>query len=144
MNSLGKFWALSDDKRKMLLGSAWRISWARLQIRIVPFQRIAESLEMPANGRHAVLAGASRDHASAVKWSTAILAARLPWCRNCLAQAVAAKRYLNRCGAASTLYLGVTTEAAAADLEAHAWLESDGQILTGESDDEYQVIYSQS
>ena len=125
----------------MLLGSAWRLSWARLQTKTIPFRWIAKSLETSENGRRAKPSRRPVDHAAAVKWSTRVLSARLPWCRNCLAQAVAAKRYLNRRGIASTLYLGV--EPSADDLDAHAWLESGGQILTGASATDYEIIYSQ-
>ena len=128
----------------MLWGSAWRLSWARFQTKVIPFRRIAKSLEMPENRKRTNRSRRPVDHAAAVQWSTNVLSARLPWCRNCLAQAVAGKRYLNRRGIASTLYLGVTTDPGADDLDAHAWLESNGQIVTGQSATDYKVIYSQS
>lgn len=142
--NLTKLRALSARERRILLGSVWRIARARLETRFVPFRRIAGALEMPPDSERGDSPADSIGHAAAVKWSTQILSSKLPWCGNCLAQAVAAKRYLNRRGIPSTLYLGVTTEPGSRELAAHAWLESGGQILTGESTMDYKVIYSQS
>jgi len=144
MSSLEKLRKLASYERRILLGSAWRLSWARLQTKVIPFRRIVKSLETSDNGRSSQPSRPSVDHAAAVKWATSVLSAKLPWCRNCLAQAIAAKRYLNRQGIASTLYLGVTTEPGANELDAHAWLECGNQILTGESATDYKIIYSQS
>jgi hypothetical protein len=148
VGALGKFLGLERRKRRVLVGSALGVTRARLETRVIPFRRIAQSLAL-GDENERVGRETSFDQLEAVRWSTAVLSVRLPWCRNCLAQAVAAKRYLNRKGIPSTLFLGVTTEAPQTGgnleaIEAHAWIECDGRVLTGESDTEFQIIYSQS
>lgn len=148
MSALGKFLALGRRKRRMLIESALGVTWARAETRVIPFRRIARSLAL-ANKCERVGREACLNQLEAVKWSTAALSARLPWCRNCLAQAIAAKRYLNRKGIPSTLFLGVSTEASQSGgdieaIEAHAWIECDGRVVTGNTDTKFHIIYSQS
>lgn len=148
MGSVGKFLVLESWKQRALVESAIGVTWARLETKVIPFRRIVRSLAL-GNEDSRVDWEKSFNQLDAVRWSTAVLSARLPWCRNCLAQAVAAKRYLNRKGIPSTLFLGVATEAPQSrrnleTIEAHAWIECDGRILTGESGTKFQIIYSQS
>lgn len=63
-----------------------------------------------------------------------------PWTSNCLAQALAANRMLQRRRLSSTLYLGVA-KPAAHPLAAHAWLCCGEQFVTGEPGwQRYQVL----
>lgn len=124
--------------------SAWRLSWARLQTRVTPFRKLATSLGKARGGRRRDPGPKYPDPVAAVRWSTTVLAARLPWCRNCLAQAVAAKRFLDREGVRNTLHLGVAVEPESGHLAAHAWLEADGRVLLGDSAESFEIIYSQS
>jgi hypothetical protein len=147
LGALQKFLALGSRKQHVLVRTAIAVTWARVETQVVPFRRIAQSLEHAEfdnpTGRDGTF-----DEVEAVGWSIGVLADRLPWCGNCLAQAVATKRYLNRLSIPSTLFLGVTTSAPQTGdlsaIEAHAWIECGGQILTGQTDDEYKIVYSQS
>jgi hypothetical protein len=65
-----------------------------------------------------------------VAWAVQMMSRCTPWDSNCLAQAIAAKRMLQRRKISSTLYLGVARKDAAA-LEAHAWLRSGTVVVTG-------------
>ena len=58
------------------------------------------------------------------------MAARVPWRSSCLVQALAAKRWLSAKGHSSSLYLGVR-KLPAENVEAHAWLMCDGEVVTG-------------
>jgi hypothetical protein len=61
------------------------------------------------------------------------LARYFPWDAKCLAQAVAGKWMLRRRGLPSTLYLGVErVHEGEKWLEAHAWLRSGTDFVTGE------------
>ncbi len=58
------------------------------------------------------------------------VAARLPWRADCLVQALAAERWLEREGIATKLILGVPRDKRPA-FEAHAWLTAGDRIVTG-------------
>lgn len=58
------------------------------------------------------------------------VAARLPWRADCLVQALAARRWLDRGGVATTLTFGVPRNKPA-EFEAHAWLSVGAEIVTG-------------
>lgn len=58
------------------------------------------------------------------------VAARLPWRADCLVQALAASRWLDRLGIPTTLTLGVRKDMPT-DFEAHAWLTANNHIVTG-------------
>jgi len=73
-------------------------------------------------------------HASAIAARVAFaiprVAARLPWRSDCFIQAMAAQRWLQRKGIASTLTIGTRKDQQGA-FQAHAWLICDEQIITG-------------
>lgn len=66
-----------------------------------------------------------------VQQATAVMSKYTPWESKCLVQALAAKKYLQRMGIESTLYLG-TAKQKEGSLEAHAWLRSGSMYVTGE------------
>ncbi|MFO7856327.1 MAG: lasso peptide biosynthesis B2 protein [Paracoccaceae bacterium] len=57
------------------------------------------------------------------------LSRRMPWRSDCLVQALAARLWLDALGAHSELRLGAWREDDA--VAAHAWLLSDGEVVTG-------------
>jgi len=67
-----------------------------------------------------------------VRYIVALAANAVPWSSVCLPNAVAARRMLARRGIGSTMHLGVGFHEGQA-LHAHAWLEADGIIVTGEN-----------
>ena len=58
------------------------------------------------------------------------VARRLPWRADCLVQALAGEHWLRSRGVAAQVVIGVRKEGPAS-LDAHAWLEAGGQIVTG-------------
>jgi hypothetical protein len=61
------------------------------------------------------------------------LGVRLPCARNCLVQALVADAMLRRNGLAAALRIGVLRTDGSA-MEAHAWVECDGEIVVGAID----------
>lgn len=57
-------------------------------------------------------------------------AARVPWRSDCLVQALAARRWLERRGIGSRLRIGVRKDQSAS-LAAHAWLRAGDRIVVG-------------
>lgn len=58
------------------------------------------------------------------------IAQRLPWRADCLVQALAGERWLRRRGVTAQIIIGVNKDGLA-PLDAHAWLEAGGRIVTG-------------
>jgi len=67
------------------------------------------------------------------------VAVRLPWRADCLVQALAAKRWLQRHDVATTLTFGVPRDKPA-DFEAHAWLTAGDRIVTGGDISDYVAL----
>ncbi len=125
-----KFWSLSRRERRLLPEALFWLSLARLALLAVPFRYIA-----PYLGRHMDETSQELDPRQAslarqIGWAVQVMAWRTPWESACLTQAMAAKVMLRRRHIASTLYLGVSKDAAGA-FEAHAWVRSGAWVLTG-------------
>ena len=58
------------------------------------------------------------------------IAQRVPWRADCLVQALAGERWLRAHGIAAQIVIGVRKNGAA-PLDAHAWLEAGGRVVTG-------------
>lgn len=55
---------------------------------------------------------------------------RVPWRADCLVQALAGERWLRRRGIAAQIIIGVKKDAKV-PIDAHAWLDVGGQVVTG-------------
>lgn len=58
------------------------------------------------------------------------MAARVPWRSDCLVQALAAQRWLERQGIGSTIHIGVRSDGDRS-LDAHAWLTAGDRVVVG-------------
>lgn len=81
----------------------------------------------------------SRARVEQVAYVIPRIAARLPWRADCLVQALAAQRWLRRCGIASQITIGVdrTPEG---EFAAHAWLTQAGRVVTGGEISRYRIL----
>ena len=68
-----------------------------------------------------------------LSWAIGAAAARIPWRSDCLLQAMAADRWLRRCGMQSEFFVGVAKDAGG-KLKAHAWLRCGDAMVTGADD----------
>jgi hypothetical protein len=68
-----------------------------------------------------------------LSWAIGAAAARVPWRSDCLLQAMAADRWLRRCGMQPEFFVGVAKDPGG-QLEAHAWLRCGGAMVTGADD----------
>ncbi len=89
-------------------------------------------------------AGESRELALMVAQAIARASGRMPWRSTCLVQALAAQWMLSRRKHEARLRLGVARNGRA-NLDAHAWLESAGVLVTGGPEGHvarYAVLFS--
>ena len=140
-----RFLSLSNRRRWLLLEASLWLGLARAAVLTLPLRRIMAALGQrptmielsppPTN-----LSEIQQGEIQQVTWAIRLISRRTPWQSNCLAQALAGQIMLRRRRIVSMLYLGVMKEADNG-LVAHAWLRSNGCIVTGDGQlEKYAVV----
>ena len=128
MEVLSKFIQLPSADRRLLVGSVLLMAAVRLGLWLLPFQllrRLLAKLEQ-TNLRMQPRSPATVDR---IVWSVKTASRYVP-AATCLTQALTAKTLLTKSGHPSDLRIGVA-KVDGDQLEAHAWVESQGKILIG-------------
>jgi hypothetical protein len=120
-----RFRALDYGDRRLIVEAVVLLGAVQAGFRILPFATLLHVLSAAKR-----LPG-SRRAPSRIGWAVAA-AARLVPGRTCLSDALAADLMFRRRGYQSRLHLGVKRRDGAGPPEAHAWVELDGAIVTGE------------
>lgn len=115
---------------RYLICAIKELGLARFRLAVQPTPHILQRLEndQASPSRHT-------GHALDLKrlsWAIDSAALHVPWRSDCLIQVVAARRWLDRHGIASRLYIGVRPPKGN-ELQAHAWLRCNDTII-GKSD----------
>ena len=137
---LHTFLRLKISDRLLLLEALVWLAVARFVVLTVPMRRIR-----PYLGRHLLESKSTETaetlhHARCISWAVRTMNRYTPWTSNCLPQAIAAKRMLQRRKIASTLYLGFNKQDAN-DFEGHAWLRCGPLYVTGgQNRDDFVVL----
>lgn len=118
--ALGLSWRERFDAARAL----WWLLWAHACVRLLPWRRVRQLVGAvrPARARRALSVGAC---AKAIARAAVLFPPA-----QCLARAIAAECLLRRAGRDAELRLGVGFDEAHA-FQAHAWLVSDGVVVTG-------------
>lgn len=125
MHSIRKFLGLSGADRRLLLQAFARLllASARLRLHSAAWLRaFLQPEDLPAS-RHASL------DPQRIAWAVDIAGRYVPGC-TCLVSAIVAQRMMARLGYPAAVRLGVARDCES-PLKAHAWLESNGQVLLG-------------
>lgn len=123
-----------------LLVAAAALLRARFRFARVPVRHLVEELTAGSSS----VAQAALDPAEAARvrrlaWAIAVAAAHVPWRSDCLIQAIAAAKLLERTGLPSHFYLGVS-KGPDGELLAHAWLRSGETIVNGGSVEGFSIL----
>ncbi len=124
---LRKWWGLGARARGQALGAAVWLLIACGALRLIPYATVRRLVPRVPRSRRALMTAGECE--VALRRGATVLPRS-----SCLARAVAAACLLRRSGRASVLSIGVGftgTHAAGRDLQAHAWLESDGTLVVG-------------
>ena len=119
------------DKALVFEALAW-LGWMRLAVLALPFKTV--STWLGREGQTTPVEALDPQQAQfAVRVARAIhrIQPFTPWDSNCLAQALTARKMLQRRGIPCTTYLGAAIQADRSGLVAHAWLRCGPWILTG-------------
>lgn len=118
--------ALSPHERRCLLRAAIVVPTVRLALLVLPFRWVRERVDVQELGPQPPRRIPARHWA----WAVRVVALRIPGA-SCLTQALALHWLLARAGQSARIHLGVAKHVGGG-FEAHAWLESGGEILIGD------------
>lgn len=129
MKRLHSFIHLPATRRSLLIRAALLLWATRLGLWLLPFQTLRRLLARFALGptRVSDTDGCSR---ASVVWAVETAARHMPLGNTCLTQALAAQVLLARRGYPALLRIGVV-KGDKENLQAHAWVESGGEVVIG-------------
>jgi hypothetical protein len=127
-------------KAYLLFSEAWfLLALARSLLLFLPFKKIVPVLGH-VNGGNASLNKSDREIFAMFCLSIKRASRYSPWRTKCFEQAIAAKMMLKRRRIVCTIFFGVYQNIDDSKLNAHAWLESNGVIITGGGNLEHYTI----
>ena len=132
MPSPRKLRRLGGSEGRLLLATVGRLVWVRLGLWLAPVPTLRR-YSREAEAATPAAPPAQRPSADEVAWSVRAASRYVPGA-TCLCQALTARAVLNNLGYPTTLRLGVLKEPSGR-LTAHAWLESNGQVVVGQRGD---------
>lgn len=130
MRRLRKLWA-SPLRFKALLAEAFARLWALTAFRFLPLPGRAQWLMRV----HQVSQPRRADTSFEEICRAVDVAARFVPGATCLVKAQAGSAMLNRFGYAAEIKIGVAKQSA--DLKAHAWVEYEGRVVVGSTENQY-------
>ncbi|CAI6087139.1 hypothetical protein COHCIP112018_05349 [Cohnella sp. JJ-181] len=129
MRGLRAFLAWPAARRRLMLEALFYLAWARI-LKAIPFNRLAPALGRPMRETPHVHDLPAERVVRSISEAVRVMSRHTFWESQCLVQALAAKKMLERRSMDSTLYLG-TAKDKQGNLIAHAWLRSGPVYLTG-------------
>ena len=133
MKRLRKFLTLPATDRRLLVEAALFLAAIRLGLRLLPFRTLWRLLDRaPCPSVAAGLFSPDR-----IAWAVSVTSPYVLGVRPCLPQALAAQLLLVRRGFPARLRLGVA-KGDRGQVRAHAWMETDGRVVTGGSESELE------
>lgn len=128
MDRLRRFLQLSPSERCLLLEAAFLLGVIRIGLWLLPIFTLHRLLTRVVGHSGARRRPGLSPHQ--VARAVAIASAFVPGSRTCLIQALATQALLEREGHLCNLWIGISKEVSGKFI-AHAWVESEGQIVIG-------------
>ncbi len=129
MKALLKFLGLCNADRILIIRSAAVLAGIWIGLRLFPFGRVLEAVDRFSSVSS--LKNNSLWHPDRIVWAVLAISRYSPLTPSCLEQALAAKITLGREGYPALVRIGVAS-GQGGQLRAHAWLESNGEIIIGD------------
>lgn len=121
-----KFLGLPAGERRLLVKAAFLLGAIRLGLKLFPFQTLRRVVDRLSETSERL--SKDRTPTCDIAWAIDVVGRRMPG--SCLTQALASQILLGRRGRPTRLHIGAFREVDGAFM-AHAWLESDGEIVVG-------------
>ncbi len=132
MKHLDKFLLLSTTERRLLVRVSLLLIAIRVGLSLLPFHTLRRILHI-ASLASIRLKKTNDSSAAKAIWAVNVAGHYMPGVGTCLTQALTAQALLARRGRPATVYIGVV-RGEKGQLQAHAWLESQGDIVVGRSE----------
>jgi Transglutaminase-like superfamily len=132
MRSLCKFLFLEPSVRRLLLRTVLILWAARLGLWLLPLSTL-HRLVAKLRRMEPIFSQVDSANIEKIVWSVAVASRYVP-AATCLTQALAGQILLAQYGEPALLQIGVAKNEAG-KLEAHAWVESRGRIVIGDSEE---------
>jgi Transglutaminase-like superfamily len=129
MRVLRRFLCLPLGDRWLLVSAALVLGLVGAALRLISFKKFLRWADKFSN-KSSHGQNPSSPSSERITWAVAAVGRRIPFLSRCLVQAVATKILLTRCGYPALVRIGVT-RGETGQLEAHAWVESQGAIVMG-------------
>lgn len=130
MKGISKLLTKSPRELWLLAEAACFLCLFKLGLKLVPFRHVLRvrlgSKRNPGNGANAASV------ADRVNWALNAAGSRIPGTGKCLVRALAARQMLLRRGIDARVRIGVP-KTLSGDFEAHAWVESEGGTIIGQT-----------
>ena len=131
MSLLAKIREYSIQELFVLFEAFFVVMFWRVSLYLVPYKKVLTWVERGFRSQPGPsIVKSLEERKRQILWAVRVVSRRLLGDSPCLPQALAAKWMLGRLGTASELRIGVA-RGKEKQLEAHAWLESEGNILIG-------------
>ncbi len=129
MKQLRKFLRLSSRERQLVINTFILLGLIRLALWLLPFQtlrRLLAKISQPSPQAQ----GLNQINLSKIVGAVNLSSRYMPGGVKCLARALTTQVLMSRCGYSPQLRIGVA-KGEGGKLEAHAWVENQGQIVIG-------------
>ena len=134
MNPVHKFLRLSSRHQHLLLKTYFLLLGVRLGLWLLPFNTLRKLLTFLGQSSTKTIDSPENVQWRSLRqaiWAVEASSKRMPGGVKCLARALTTKVLLDRRGCPSELKIGVTKNDTG-QLEAHAWVEAQGQVVIGQ------------
>jgi Transglutaminase-like superfamily len=128
MKQLSKFIELDYQKKQLLISTFALLVLVRLGLFVLSFKTLQKLLSR-INNTKPQCQEKHQISIDEITWAVEVSSLYTPGVK-CLARALTCQVFMSRHGYASNLCIGVA-KSEAGDLKAHAWLESQGQVVIG-------------
>ena len=133
MNSWRRFRSLSAADRVIVMEAGALMTFICVAMPVAPFLFVRRVLRTYATALHRDRRAGDVD-SSRIAWAITAAARHLPLRTTCLIESLAAEAMLLRRGVPCVLRLGVRSPNSARALDAHAWVECEGDVIAGAVD----------
>ena len=137
MRRLAKLLRLSGDERSLLVRSWLLLAMIRLGLWVLPFGKLRRWLEHRSKPRGEPVRSEAHTPERIV-WAILVTSDYVPGVQTCLPRALAAHFLMVKHGYPAELRLGVAFDDQ--EFKAHAWVESDGEMVMGGADAKQFVL----
>ena len=129
MKRLRKFFRLPAAKRHCLIDAVLLLPTIKACLMVFRFQTLRDLLA-GLTGLPPLIRGSQGGSTEEVVWAVELAGALMPWASTCLTQALTAQVLLLRRGRPAHVHIG-TLRGKDGNFQAHAWVESRGEVLVG-------------